>query len=177
MHKKNRDTSKAISRMKYIPALALLLCLPVTAGETINNTEGNRILGVWATEKAEAHVEIAKGDNGYKGTIVWLKEPFYIESDSAGRTGEVKKDTENPEPSLRDRNIVGLQIMEGFEYGGNDRWINGTIYDPENGETYKCRMMLTHEGALKVRGYVGISLFGRTSEWTPVLKRVPVESD
>lgn len=159
--------------MKYIPALALLICLPVTAGGTINNKEGDRILGVWATEKAEAHVEIAKGDKGYKGTIVWLKEPFYSESDSAGRAGEVKKDTENPDTSLRDRSIVGLQIMEGFEYSGNDRWTSGTIYDPENGKTYECRMKLTPEGALKVRGYVGVSLFGRTSVWTPVLKRVP----
>ena len=108
------------------------------------------------------------------GTIVWLKEPFYGEKDPAGPAGEIRKDSENPDPSLRSRNIVGLRIMEGFEYLGNDRWSNGTIYDPENGETYKCRITLTGEGTLKVRGYVGISLFGRTSEWTPVLKRVSV---
>lgn len=147
--------------------LILVLMLPGSALAE----DGDHLLGVWATEKAEAHVEISRDEDGYSGKIIWLKEPFFPVDDEGGMSGEPKTDRENPDPSLRERAIKGLQIMEGFRYAGDDRWIDGLIYDPENGETYKCILWLTKNGALKVRGYVGISLFGRTTEWTPVLVR------
>lgn len=156
--------------MKRMVVIALFGWITsATAAEP--SAEADRILGVWATEKAEAHVEISKTDTGYEGTIIWLKEPFFPEGDEEGMAGQLKVDRENPDAALRDRPIVGLRIMEGFRYAGNNRWVDGTIYDPENGETYRCRIRLTDDGTLKVRGYVGISLFGRTTEWTPVLLR------
>jgi uncharacterized protein (DUF2147 family) len=129
------------------------------------------IIGIWATDKAEAHVEIWHDENGYNGRLTWLKEPFYAENDPEGMAGQPKVDRENPDPALRERRIVGLRIMEGFRYAGRGRWRDGTIYDPENGQTYRCMMWLTRDGTLKVRGYIGISLLGRTTEWTPVLTR------
>lgn len=149
--------------------LFLLFSFPLLA----DDAAADRIVGVWATEKAEAHVEISRGENGYNGSITWLKEPFYSEADGEELVGRPKTDRENPDPALHERAIIGLPLMSGFRYAGNNRWVDGTIYDPENGKTYKCYMWLTKEGSLKVRGYVGISLFGRTSEWTPVLARIP----
>lgn len=137
------------------------------------DAEADRIVGVWATEKAQAHVEISQGDSGYEGTIIWLKEPFFPGDDEQGMAGMTKVDRENPDIGLRDRPIVGLRIMEGFRYAKGNRWTDGTIYDPENGKTYKAKIWLTDEGTLKVRGYVGISLFGRTTEWTPLLANSP----
>lgn len=142
--------------------------LPLAVFAADGDADADRILGLWATDKAEAHVEISRDENGYRGVIVWLKEPFYPDDD-ATMPAQPKTDRENPEPALRERAIVGLEIMRGFRYAGDGRWIGGTIYDPENGKTYKCRMRLTNRGTLKVRGYVGVSLFGRTTEWTPVL--------
>jgi len=46
-----------------------------------------------------------------------------------------------------------------------DEYNSGTILDPENGETYKCYVELVSESKLKVRGYIGFSLFGRTQYW------------
>lgn len=148
--------------------LLLFTLLPLAVFGADQDADADRILGLWATDKAEAHVEISRDENGYRGVIVWLKEPFYPADDEQS-PGEPKVDRENPGPALRERTITGLEIMKGFRYAGNDRWIDGTIYDPENGKTYKCRLRLTEDGTLKVRGYVGISLFGRTTEWTPVL--------
>lgn len=149
--------------------LSFLLLMPFALTGADQDAGADRILGLWATDKAEAHVEISRGEGGYRGVIVWLKEPFYSDDDEE-MPGQSKVDRENPEPELRERDIVGLEIMHGFRYAGDDRWVDGTIYDPENGKTYKCRITFTEDGTLEVRGYVGISLFGRTTEWTPVLK-------
>ncbi|MDX1453906.1 MAG: DUF2147 domain-containing protein [Gammaproteobacteria bacterium] len=127
----------------------------------------DRIVGLWVTDKGEGHVEIFKEQDGYAGRLVWIKEPFFPEDDPMA--GEVRIDRENPDPELRDRPVEGLKIMQGFAYDGDDRWTDGTIYDPENGKTYRCKIWLTDDGHLKVRGYVGISLFGRTTEWIPLL--------
>lgn len=139
------------------------------AGDASNEAApGDEIIGLWATDKAEAHVEIYKTDNErYSGRIVWLKDPFYPDDDPMA--GEPKIDRENPDPALRGRAIEGLEIIRDFKFDGDRRWNDGEIYDPENGKTYSSKMWLTDEGTLKVRGYVGISLFGRTTEWTPVL--------
>lgn len=153
---------------------ALLAYLLLVSTTLASDSGADDIIGIWATDKAEAHVEIFKDENGYSGKISWLKEPFFADDDEGGMAGEPKVDRENPQPELRQRSIIGLQIMDGFRYDGKGRWSSGTIYDPENGKTYKCKIWLTRSGNLKVRGYLGVSLFGRTTEWTPVLVRSPV---
>ena len=129
------------------------------------------ILGVWITAKGKAHVEISSTEDGYTGRITWLKDPFYPDDDEKGMGGRPKVDRENSDPDLRQQTIEGLRIMEGFLYAGDGEWKGGTIYDPEKGKTYKCKIWLTPEGALKVRGFIGFSLFGRTEEWLPVTGR------
>lgn len=155
---------------------ALMVSLFLSAVAWAGDSGADDIVGIWATDKAEAHVEIFKSEDGYSGKIIWLKDPFFPEDDEGGMAGEPKVDRENPDPELQQRSVVGLKIMDAFQYDGEGRWSNGTIYDPENGKTYKCKIWLTRTGSLKVRGYVGISLFGRTTEWTPVLVRSPMLS-
>lgn len=167
--------------MTRILMLSLLLPLfPVMAAgdaddaakeePSVMSRPGDAILGIWATDKAEAHIEISRTDaDTYSATIIWLEEPFYPEDDEGGMAGESRIDRENPDPALRDRPIEGLRIMHGLRYDGDDEWEDGEIYDPETGNTYSSKIWMTDEGTLKVRGYVGFSLFGRTTEWTPVL--------
>jgi uncharacterized protein (DUF2147 family) len=114
------------------------------------------ILGIWLNQEKSAKIEVFKKNNKYYGKIVWLKEPM--------RDGKPKLDKENEDKSLRSRPIMGMQILNDFEFD-DDEWEDGTIYDPKNGETYSC--YITKEGdKLNVRGYVGISLLGRTTIWT-----------
>lgn len=134
--------------------------------------DGDAILGLWATdpeaENGQAHVEISEVDGTYVGKIVWLEEPVYPPDDEGGMAGKGKVDRENPDPELRDRPVVGLEMLHGFVYAGDNLWKKGRIYDPENGKTYKSKMKLAENGVLKVRGYVGFSAIGRTTEWTRV---------
>ncbi|MEO6849303.1 MAG: DUF2147 domain-containing protein, partial [Mucilaginibacter sp.] len=68
---------------------------------------------------------------------------------------------------LRTRPELGLELLKDFTFDGDDVYDDGTIYDPKNGKTYSCKMTL--EGnQLKIRGYIGISLFGRSEIWTRV---------
>jgi uncharacterized protein (DUF2147 family) len=133
------------------------------------SADGDAVLGVWVTAPEKdgyAKIELTKEDDRYHGEIVWLSEPRYPADDRRGMGGQVKVDRENPDPALHDRPILGLRILKNFEYVGQAQWKRGTIYDPSNGKTYKCQLKLLDEGTLKVRGYIGVSLLGRTTTWT-----------
>jgi uncharacterized protein (DUF2147 family) len=153
-------------RFLAVGVIVLLAALPVAAGD------GDAILGTWATdpegEGGQAHIEIFFDGDTYAGKIVWLDEPLYSAGDEDGEEGEPKVDTNNPDPAQRSRPIMGLKLMEGFEFDGKATWKKGTIYDPDNGKNYKCKLRLDGEDVLNVRGYIGISMIGRTSRWTRV---------
>lgn len=132
-----------------------LLCMCLLATSSIAQ-KADDIVGLWYNEEKSAKIEIFEKAGKYYGKIVWLKEPL--------RNGKPKLDIENENEKLRDRPVMGLQILSGFEFD-DDEWEDGTIYDPKNGETYSCE--ITKEGdKLNVRGYIGISLIGRTTVWT-----------
>jgi uncharacterized protein (DUF2147 family) len=116
------------------------------------------IIGEWFTEDERSIVEIYRCDSFYCGKIVWLKEPKDEE-------GKDKVDTKNPDISKRDVKLLGLNILWGFKYRGNNEWEGGKIYDPKNGKTYSCKIKL-ESNKLKVRGFIGVSLLGRTTTWT-----------
>ena len=77
------------------------------------------------------------------------------------------RDHQNPDPSLRGRTLVGLQILTGLVPEGESghHWTGGRIYDPGSGRTYQCEARLGAEGRLELRGYFGIPLLGRTTWW------------
>jgi uncharacterized protein (DUF2147 family) len=155
---------------------AVLLCVvTMLAGHVVQAAEqnGDIILGTWVTEGGKSHVEITLQSGHYEGHITWLKEPDYPADDKQDMAGKPKVDRENPDSTLRTRSIIGLQLVSGFRYAGDEVWTDGSIYDPESGKTYRCKMTLMPDGSLKVRGYVGISLFGRTTVWTRLPAAVP----
>lgn len=123
--------------------------------------QGEDVLGEWYTEEEKAKVEIYQCESAYCGKIVWLNEPHNPD-------GTPKLDSENPDESLRSRKIVGTNILTGLEYEGDGEYENGEIYDPESGKTYSCLMELEDANTLEVRGFIGISLVGRTQTWTRV---------
>ena len=56
--------------------------------------------------------------------------------------------------------------MNDFAFAGKTVWKGGTVYDPKSGKTYSGKMTLVSPNKLDMRGFVGISLFGRTTTWT-----------
>jgi len=122
-------------------------------------TESDKIRGTWLNEDGKAKVYVFRGTDGkYYGKIVWLKEPL--------EDGKPKVDDENPDPAKKDTPLINLMILKGFRYKGESVYKEGTIYDPDNGKTYNCIMTLSSANKLDIRGYIGISLIGRTSYWT-----------
>ena len=113
---------------------------------------------VWLNGQKTGKIQIYKAKDGkFYGKIVWLAEP--------NRDGKPKLDINNSNAKLRTRPVMGLLILRGFEKDGDDEYDGGTIYDPKNGKTYSCVMTLKGD-KLDVRGYVGVSLLGRTDTWT-----------
>ncbi len=117
------------------------------------------IAGNWLNEERTAKIQIYKEGNTYSGKIVWLKEPI----DPA--TGKPKNDKLNPDDKLKNIPLLGLGILKNFVFDGDDEWNGGTIYDSKNGKTYRCYIKFESPLILKIRGYIGISLLGRTTHW------------
>jgi uncharacterized protein (DUF2147 family) len=151
--------------MRKLGRLLVLVCLGCLAAPALAD-DADAVLGSWLTADGKAKVEIVKEGDSYGGRIVWLKEPAYPADDDKGMAGQPKVDRENPDPALKTRPIIGLPLIQGFKYAGDQVWSEGHIYDPESGKLYSCKLTLMMDGSLKVRGYVGIALFGRTEIWT-----------
>lgn len=143
----------------------LLLCLLSLAlsGTMLHaqNADGDAIIGLWETGSGKARVNIIKSGNYYYGRIAWLREPLNDE-------GKPKVDKHNSDESKRTSPLLGLKMLSGFEFKGDKHWEDGTIYDPESGKTYKCVINLADNNNMKIRGYVGITAFGRTDVWKRV---------
>ncbi len=139
---------------------ALMLVQPVSA---LGGDAAASPAGTWLTESGGADVKIADCGGKLCGSIVWIKEPLDAH-------GQQKVDSNNPDQSLRSRKLVGLPILSGFVPAGDGSnvWQDGLIYNPQDGKTYKCTLTLVDGHTLRVRGYVGISLFGKTQTWTRV---------
>ena len=149
---------------KFGFVLLVVLLAGFYATPVVAQIKGDDILGVWLNEDKDAHVKIENRGGKYFGNIIWLKDPIDEE------TGKPKLDDDNPDPELQKRPVLGLELLTGFEFDDDDEWEDGDIYDPKNGKSYSCYMEFTDDtkNELKVRGYVGISLLGRTTYWTRV---------
>ncbi len=135
--------------------------------------EREAVLGLWHTppdaKNGAAIVEIRQKGEGLSGRIVWLEKPLYPPDHPAA--GKPKVDLENPHPRLRTRPILGLEILTGFRWDGK-KWVDGEVYDPVSGNTYRATVTPESHDRLRLRGYVGMPLFGRSEVWTRV-ERLP----
>ena len=126
----------------------------------------NDIVGVWYNQARDAKIDIAQCGEKYCGKIVWLKEPSYPPGSKDGTPGTPKLDHNNPDPSLKKTPVMGLEIVRDFQFSGDNLWKDGKIYDPKSGKTYSAKITLVSPTQLNLRGFVGVSLFGRTETWT-----------
>jgi uncharacterized protein (DUF2147 family) len=130
---------------KMIGLITLLVSLSNVFAD-VHPKNGDEIIGLYWSPKKDAKIEIFKRNNRYYGRSVWV--------------ASMRKDVKNPEETLKNRELLGIELLTGFSFIG-DSYADGKIYDPESGKTYDCKMSLTDK-ILKVRGYIGVSLFGRT---------------
>lgn len=138
----------------FMIATLCLLSASYGAAERVSK-EADRLMGVWLTESKD-QVKIYFDAGKYFGKGVETPE-------NKGRL-----DDKNPDERLRTRRLADVIILKDFEYLGKNRWGKGTIYDPNNGKTYRCTITMKSEDKIKVRGFIGISLLGRTEIWPRV---------
>lgn len=136
----------------------MVLILVLLAGLHFSSfAQKDKIEGLWYNAEKTAKIDIYKATDGtFWGKIAWLKEPE--------QNGKPKIDENNPKAERRNDPLLHLAILRHFVKDGDNLYNNGEIYDPKNGKTYSCK--ITHKGtSLSVRGYVGISMLGRTTTW------------
>ena len=141
--------------MKSIVFTVLILCF------SLHSVKAQTIFGKWQsidskTGKEEAIIEIYKENNKAYAKIVDIINPDDKDKICIYCKGENK-----------DKPILGMVIVNGLKEKG-DVWRGGKILDPKNGNYYKCYITLVDNSKLKLRGYIGISLFGRTEYWYKV---------
>lgn len=135
----------------------VLVTLMLVAGTLIFAQKKDPIIGKWENPSGEGRIDVYKKGDKFYGKLYWLKEP----NDAQGKP---KKDDKNPNSSLKDRTLQGLEILTNFTKSGQT-YEGGQIYDPKSGKTYSCKMKLKGKDQLNIRGFIGISLLGRTEVW------------
>lgn len=121
-------------------------------------------IGVWLVQDKDAKAEVYEKDGMLEAKLVWLKEP-------KEKDGTEKLDAKNPDKELAKLPLMNSVFLTGFKKEKNEnKWSGGKIYDAKSGNTYKAWMKPDGPDKMKLRGYVGISLFGRSEEWTRVVE-------
>lgn len=136
---------------------ALLITLAVLSTAHSAAAAPQDAFGIWRTADGDAAVEILPCGDSICGKLVWYREK---------RSGpDAGFDSRNPSPENRTRRLCGLTMLGGFTRvaGG---WEGGWIYDPESGNSYRAAIEPDGPDRMKLRGYIGIPLLGRTEVWT-----------
>ncbi|HNY63333.1 MAG TPA: DUF2147 domain-containing protein [Bacteroidales bacterium] len=151
--------------MKRMISLVILLlfCLPFSSVAQ-SKQSGDQLLGVYWVPKPNSHLatkvrvyRTAKGE--YEGRVIWFNEPNH-------KDGTPKLDRYNPDPKLRNQRADQAVILRGFTYNPQTKeWVGGEVYNPEDGRSYRCKLKFHDDKTLRVRGYVGVPLLGRTLYW------------
>ena len=116
----------------------------------------DEIVGLWKPNEGSTIVEIFQKESGqYAGKVVWLEEP-------ADKKGVPHKDKMNPDKSLRDRNLLGIEMLENLEYR-DGKW-NGTLYSPKKGR--KVNAVLTINAGNQLDVNVSFRGFTKKLVWT-----------
>jgi uncharacterized protein (DUF2147 family) len=154
-----------MSRLASIATITLSSALVLGAGDAApaharpdaQETEAtspppDAIVGEWWTEGKEGRIRFVRAPDGtYSGILVGGTDPG--------------TDVNNKDPALRKRALLGVTLIWHLRPDDGE-YVDGYVYNPRNGETYRMKAELTGKTRLKVRGYLGISLLGQSQTWT-----------
>ena len=116
--------------------------------------------GIYWGPKKDGKIQIVEANGVFSGKLVWVQKPGV--------------DSKNPDEKLRSRDLVGIPLFQGFHHDSDLKWKGGTIYDPESGKTYDCKLWFEDGdlSKLKARGFIGISILGRTETFERVAEDI-----
>jgi uncharacterized protein (DUF2147 family) len=138
----------------------LLLIMLALTSSVFAGGNPDAILGVWANGTNRGQIQIFRQNGKYYGKIIWLAKPN-------DQNGIAKVDKNNPDKKVRSKPLLGLIMMRDFKFE-DDEWVDGKIYNPDDGKEYKAYMKLKDPQTLSVRGYIGFSWIGKTETFMRV---------
>jgi uncharacterized protein (DUF2147 family) len=146
------------SKLKLFLALAF-----VFGGAAVTHAanEGTPV-GLWLTEKGDARIHVTQCGRALCGKVVWLRDAI----DPA--TGKPQTDENNPDPALKKRPMIGVQLFIGMVPSGPGTW-SGRIYNGDDGKVYDSKVLFTGPQTLRVEGCVGAICGGEN--WSKVGNR------
>ena len=122
------------------------------------STSAQSIFGKWEnideeTGKVDSLIEVYEKEGKAYAKIVEITDTERRDALCENCTGKKKN-----------KPILGMHILTGLKKDGEE-WSGGKILDPKNGKEYKCYITLENKDKLKIRGYIGFAMFGRTAYW------------
>lgn len=127
-------------------SLLLFLCSSLMA---TCQTKKDDILGKWMATDRSVSVNVYKENNAYRAKILW-----YDQSLGSGKPIHASTDAHNPNPNLRHRKVIGMEILNSLVYNAEtQRWEKGKIYDASSGRTWDANVEMKGEDHLCVRGF------------------------
>ena len=147
-------------RLQAMFCAAALTLSPLLPGNALAASPDAK--GFWLTENNKAIVEFSECE-GQKmcGHIVCTANP-------RDETGKLKLDVENPNPDRRDQPVCGIKLIGNMTPVSQTEYKDGWVYNPRSGETYSAKVEMISPDRLKMRGFLGISLLGKSQTWTRV---------
>ena len=140
--------------MKLILSIVIFFIFQVSFSQTI--------FGKWKTVDDETGMENGIVEIYEKAGKVYGRIIEILEKEKKHLKCEICEGDDKNKP------VLGLNILTGLEKNGEE-WSGGKILDPRNGKVYKCYIKLENENKLKIRGFIGFSLIGKTAYWTRAL--------
>ncbi|MEL6719704.1 MAG: DUF2147 domain-containing protein [Bacteroidota bacterium] len=138
--------------MKKMVFLFFSLSVTTTIASA-QTSKGDFVIGKYLSPDKVGQIEVFKRNGKYYGRTICCNEK--------------RMDVKNPNPALRVRSRIGIEFIHDFEFDGDNEYINGTIYNPEDGRTYSAKMWLDGK-ELNMRGYVGAPILGKTIVFTKI---------
>jgi uncharacterized protein (DUF2147 family) len=115
-----------------------------------------KICGKWENKEKTLRIQIYTVKGNFLAKIIWF-------SDTEGKPMNYWKDKRNPDPTLRNRTILGMSILEGLRYDAEEKsWEDGKVYDSKHGKTWNASARIDRKGILKVRGYWHFKFIGKS---------------
>jgi len=112
-----------------------------------NNADA--VLGKWRTVQNNLEVQVYKQNNIFKAKILWFKD-----ADDKSRPMATRTDDKNPDPALRSRKWIGMEVLKDLKYNAEERdWEDGKVYVAKSGKEWDSIAWITKDNLLKVKGY------------------------
>jgi len=143
---------------QFLLSFFSLLLFSVNNGKTNSSAAAAELIcGKWQTEQKNLTVQVYQVDDEFRARIIWFNDG---DSDK-----DIDKwtDRKNPDPALRGRKILGMNVLEKLVYDpDSNSWEDGVIYDAKNGRNWNSSAFIDKDGKLKVKGYWHFKFIGKT---------------